>query len=255
MRREVFEVSRLVYSATTNSWHCPSQCVWADGRMPISDLTAISLQYPDLEEFFKTMLSVQSPDLSMHVRALAELSRHPLVGLEYSARIKEAIFLISSLNPTENDLQPLSSSNIFRVCLANGNYQYTNKAADFAINDRRQYEQVFENRIAILDFSLEEARAADFFFKSLKINNKYLSASVSESTMVANGNHHAILTQFFQDRAFAFCRWVLSNRDNIEDITKLLPDTQCIIVVLWLPQVTMVSCEGCKQHPCLQVAA
>lgn len=83
-------------------------------------------------------------------------------------------------------MQPLSASNIVRVRLANGVYQYTNKAGDFAINDRRQDEQVFQNKVAILDFTLEEAIAANSFFKSLGITKKYLSASVSESTMVAN---------------------------------------------------------------------
>lgn len=149
------------------------------------------------------MLSVQSPDLSMHVRALVGLGRRPP---EDPTRVKEAVFLISSLNPTEADLQALSASNIFHVRLANGHFQWTNKAADFSINDRRHHAQAFRNKVAVLDFTLEEARVADAFFRALGMANKYFSASVSESTRVADGNRHSRLTQSFQSRAFAICR-------------------------------------------------
>jgi hypothetical protein len=139
----------------------------------------------------------------MHVRALAELGRRPAGD---PTRFKESILLISSLNPTEADLAPLSASNIFHVRLANGNFQWTNRAADFSINDRPQYAQAFGSQVAILNFTLEEARASNAFFKALGMANKYLSLSVSESTQVTAGNRHSVLTQLLQSRAFAICR-------------------------------------------------
>ena len=156
-----------MYSPDHNSWHAPSECVWADGRIPIPDRTAISLSYPSMESFFKSILNVQSPDLSMHVRALVELSRRPS---EEATRIKDAIMLISSLNPTHADLESLSACNIFHVRLANGTRQWTNKSADFAINDRAQYAHAFRDKIAMLDFTLEEVREADLFLEALGLH-------------------------------------------------------------------------------------
>lgn len=62
------------------------------------------------------MLLIQAPDLSMHVCSLLELGRHPP---EDAGSVKEAILLISSLRPSEADLEPLAASNIFHVRLAN----------------------------------------------------------------------------------------------------------------------------------------
>jgi hypothetical protein len=200
-KREAFELNALVYCSS--KWYRPSACVWADGRIPIPDRTGISLQYPTLEQFFKTMLRVKAPDMSMHVQALAKLGQSETRD---PARIKEAILLISSLIPTEADLHPLSASNIFHVRLANGNFQWTNRAGDFSINDRPYFAQGFRSRIALLDFTLEEVRSSDPFFRALGMANKYLSTSVSESTQVTGGNRHPGLTQSLQSRAFAICR-------------------------------------------------
>jgi hypothetical protein len=101
---------------------------------------------------------------------------------------------------------PLAGSNIFHVRLANGQFQWTNKAADFSINDRRQYAQAFQSRISLLEFTLEEARAADALFRALEMTGKYLSASVIESTRVTDGNYNASLTEMIQSRAFALIR-------------------------------------------------
>jgi hypothetical protein len=164
---------------------------------------AISLQYSSLERFFKAMLGVESPDMSMHVQALLELGRPTRRD---AARIKEAILLISSLEPTEADLIPLSSSNIFHVRGTNGGLQWTNRTADFAINDRPLHAQAFGSHSAFLDFTLEEVRSSQSFFNALGMADKHLSVSVIERTEVAGGTPDPALSQLFQSRAFAICR-------------------------------------------------
>jgi hypothetical protein len=171
--------------------------------MPIPGLKAISLEYPSLEKFFKDMLLVQSPDLSMHVSSLVELGRHPP---EDARSVQEAILLVSSLNPTEADLETLSACNIFHVRLASGKLQWTNKAASFSINDRNHYAHAFGSKVAMLNYTLEEVRAAATFFNAFGMANKYLSRSVTESTEVADSDLDSILTQNFRSRAFAITR-------------------------------------------------
>jgi hypothetical protein len=161
------------------------------------------LDYPNLESFFKNMLLVQAPDLSMHVSSLLELGRRPP---EDAHLVKITIQLVSSLGPTEVDLEPLSGSNIFHVRLANGNLQWTNKAASFFINDRNLYAEAFRTKVAMLDFTLEEVRAAEAFFRVFGMANKNLSTSVKASTEVNDGNPNFVLTQNFRSRAFAICR-------------------------------------------------
>lgn len=213
VNRAAFADSCLIYAPGESGWFLASECVWANSGIHFADRASIADEYAELEDFFKDMLGVKPPDISMHVEALTVLGTPPSGGLfggagfsRSHARIKESIILISSLNPTSLDLERLSAIDIFRVRLADGTFLWTRQGFDFAINDRGHYAEAFKDLAAILDFTLEEVRAADRFFHALGMGKQYLSALVVESTNVANGAVHAGLTRSLQSRSFALCR-------------------------------------------------
>jgi hypothetical protein len=154
------------------------------------------------------MLRVPSPDLRMHILALRELNSR---GQASPAEVKEAIKRISAMNPTESDVSDLSMANIFSVRLAAGHLQWTNSLGDFAITDRKEYEEAFRSRISILDFTREEVRTCESFFVALGLQRKFLSQLVTEETCATGGYADNELTQKLKKKAFAIYLYSLSD--------------------------------------------
>jgi hypothetical protein len=207
--RSSFEKTELVCVPTKGTWHAISTCLWADDKVKFPQMASIKSSYTGLEDFFCRILGVPKPNLGMHVQALKQLSLiRPLDGLQ----LKQSMLLISSMDPSPEDVNDLKNANIFEVKPAKGPKTYTNSAADFAIIDRSEYGTAFKGKINLLNFKIGEARACRSLLFALGLKGRHLSETVEETTSVKGGVIDKILTHQSRSKAYALLRYVSSFR-------------------------------------------
>jgi hypothetical protein len=141
----------------------------------------------------------------MHVQNLKNIAENQL-HQPSASDVKEMIMIISSMNPTTEDLADLQTSNIFSIRHVNGQTTFTNKSADFAIVDRLEYGEVFAGRIRVLDFSVEEVHRCRSLLLALDLKRQYLSELVEETTMVHHGTVDLEMSYSFRLKAHALFR-------------------------------------------------
>ncbi|KAH8586657.1 hypothetical protein B0O99DRAFT_585566 [Bisporella sp. PMI_857] len=202
--RNIMEELELVYLPSENSWHPLSSCIWAGDHIRIPGKVAIKSHYSTLEDFFCRVLDVPKPSLEMHVQALKQLAR--TLPTPSASAIKQSIMLISSMDPTENDVKDLRRSRIFSVRTTSGQISFADSAADFAIVDRSEYGIAFAGKINLLDYSIAEVRACGSLLLALGLKRLHLSILVEETTKVQDGVISTNLTRNFRLKAYALFR-------------------------------------------------
>ncbi len=193
-----------MYQPSQNTWHPPSSCIWADDQVQIPEKAPIKTPYRSLIRFFCDLLDVPKPDIEMHIQGLIKLaeSRRPLL----ESKIKQMIMLISSIDPSADDVAELQGANIFLVATTNGQKTFTNCSGGFAIVDRIEYGSAFAGKISMLDYSIEEVNDCKSVFYSLGMRKKYLSELVDETTSVDDGAIDTEMTYTFRMKAYALVR-------------------------------------------------
>ena len=116
------------------------------------------------------------------------------------------INVISSLNPTADDVAELLGANVFFVKTQAGQQTWTNSAASFAIIDGSEYGAAFMGKINMLDYTMEEVNACKPLFHLLGMKKKFLSELVAEKISVDGGEISTKLTESFRIKAYAFVR-------------------------------------------------
>jgi hypothetical protein len=141
----------------------------------------------------------------MHIHALSEKA---LFSPEKHS-IQQEMRNICALNPKPGDLwAKLSSSKCFQVRKPSGEVEWLSCSGAFAVVDRTDYGTIFRDKIATLDFSLEEVHSIKAFLQGLKLEPKYLSNAVKEETRVEGGVFNAELTNDLRRKAYAIARYV-----------------------------------------------
>ena len=98
--------------------------------------------------------------------------------------------------------------NVFQVRKLFGEVEWLSCSGAFAVVDRIDYGNLFRDKIATLDFSLEDVHSLKVFLQGLKLEQKYLSNAVSEETRVEGGVFNAELTDDLRRKAYAIARYV-----------------------------------------------
>lgn len=172
----------MIYIPSTSSWVSPSECLW-DSPVPIDGKSLILQSYPEeLKSFFLERLQISPASLSTLVEELFALAtRQPSVH-----RIKQLIWAINGKRPMQNDLNILSTCSFLpvRVPQPGSAHRIEFRACldDFAIIDRIKLAEIFESRVEMLDFSLEEILQLEPFLGSLCLGSKYMSLLCREET-------------------------------------------------------------------------
>ena len=177
--------------------------MWAANRVQIAGKASVQQVFASLEDFFMKGLSVQKPDLQMHIQALKDLSksRAPL------ARIKDAMDHISQLKPAENSLKSkLQNANIFPVKQRNNETSMTSLSVDFSIVDKPRYRGIFDGRVHLLDFSEDDFWRMQHFLIACGLQKRFMSVCVEEQTAVEDAIASPTLTKQMQTAAYAFLR-------------------------------------------------
>ena len=82
-----------------------------------------------------------------------------------------------------------------------------NKSLDlFAIIDRSEYASAFKGKVPILDFDIEEVRELRQTILALRLEDRYMSQLVVESSTVKDSSKEETLSNSVQKRAYALFR-------------------------------------------------
>lgn len=126
--------------------------------------------------------------------------------------LKDAILSFSSLlqtEPTLLDPQPILDVDNFPVRYCNGEVALRSAKVDFAIPDRDPLRNVFQDKITMLDFNLEDVRRLKPFFEWTKLEGRYLSNCVIEGTSVSKIGRPILMEQRdLKRKAYYILRYV-----------------------------------------------
>ncbi|KAF2188895.1 hypothetical protein K469DRAFT_748131 [Zopfia rhizophila CBS 207.26] len=193
----------LVYNPNSQSWHNPSACVWAEDRIRLPGKVSLATIYTSQESFFCKVLAIPKPNLRMHIISLKQKA------LENPDRqqIFQEMLNICALKPTAEALKGLSGCNCLPVTLTSRQKKWVDHSSDFAIVDRREYAEIFDGKISMLDFSLEEVHSLRPFLLGLGLKDRYMSNAIREETAVCNGLLSQDLTNDLRRKAYAIFRY------------------------------------------------
>ena len=141
----------------------------------------------------------------MHVQTLRELGGSKDKRDQWLAQVKDAMMLISLMDPKPGDVTSLRAANIFPVKNRRGEILPTKSEVEFAIVDRPEFEGLFPN-IVVLNFTLQEVHTYKKFLSAIGLDKRRISNSVEEGTNVDGGVLDDELTQILRSRAYALFR-------------------------------------------------
>ncbi|CRG88031.1 Cadherin-89D [Talaromyces islandicus] len=207
---KAFEERNLIYIPSEQVWVPPTSCVWT-GSAKVGRRYGISTLYGELQSFLVERLCVQMPTVATYVEQLL------LVAAEVPPRmseIKKAISAINDLNPTRASLEMMKQIKYLPVRTVQGTIELKRPSEEFFIGDRREYTSVFQGKVDILDFSLEEVHDIHPFLEALELGDRYMSVAVQETTRVQepSDNESRTLSQNFRAKSKAFFRCALHYR-------------------------------------------
>ncbi|KAG6355673.1 hypothetical protein INS49_003636 [Diaporthe citri] len=216
--RGQFEDHALIYVVSNEgpSWRKTSQCVWSTAAQ-LRDMVSLNNDYEELHDFFVDALGVRPVTLNMAIKELKQAGSRRSVAVE---EVKATILTVNSLlcsepNPDqkqraelEKQREELAKSKIFPVRHPGGVVQCVAEDTEFFVVDLEPRRSPFENRVKLLDFSLEEAVRLRHFFKWARIEDRYISLRVRQFTSVeeAGAQQMTQLDRQFRYRAHALLR-------------------------------------------------
>jgi len=197
-----FKDGNLVYDSRRKTWQSSRDCIWAKESIQIPGKFSVQDQYGNLEHFFISSLEVEAPSLALHVEGLKKTASPSPAFDDIRQRIRN----ICQFNPAEADLVSLLSCKCLPVTRADGSWCWMSPEDDFAINDRREYQELFRGMINILRFSLEDVHDFRPFLMGIGLGYQYLSKLVVLNTSAEGDEKDELLTADLRRKAYAICR-------------------------------------------------
>jgi hypothetical protein len=156
-----------------------------------------------IRDFFVDILEIESPQLEMHIDAL---KLETGTGNPARARVLELIECICGYDPSPRELSELEDCKCFPINVPGQALECMACSDTFVVGDRRQYLEMFRDKIPWLDFSLEEIHSYEKFFSGLGIQKKFLSVILQSETDASETSIHDGLTMDVRRKAYAICR-------------------------------------------------
>ncbi|KAF9774642.1 hypothetical protein IL306_007330, partial [Fusarium sp. DS 682] len=190
--RTEFEQCPLIFARQLDEpgWYKTSDCLWSSTTR-IRGKVTLDESYEELKDFFVGKLGVKSLTLQMVYNELKESPRSSVED------IKVAILSLNDFLQSEEghwDPEPIRQAKVFPVKYPNGSISLSSVGVEFAIADRDNLRSKFEDKIALLDFDLEDVHRLKSYFAWLKIETRYLSRCVKEDTAISGESGSPILS-------------------------------------------------------------
>ncbi|CCT72545.1 uncharacterized protein FFUJ_12423 [Fusarium fujikuroi IMI 58289] len=190
--RASFEESPLIILKQQDGpdWHKTSDCLWSS-TTPIRGKVTLEATYEDLKTLFVGKLGVKPLTVQM---VYDELRQSPDSSIE---GIKVALFSFNNFLQIKDgnwDPEPIKTAKIFPILYPDGTTALRFMDVDFAIADRDILRSKFFDKIALLDFKLEDVHRLRPLFTWLKIQQRYLSRPIKFA--VAESQPHSGVRAF-----------------------------------------------------------
>lgn len=191
--KTAFEASPLIYCETRHGesgWYKTSDCLWSSETV-IRGKAILDECWEAYENFFVGKLGVKLLTLQMVYDELRQSSGNN------TEETKVAILSLNGLLQTETtrlDPEPIRQAKVFPVRYPTGTVVLSSVSVDFAIGDRDKLKTMFRDKVALLDFEMEEVRRLRPLIEWLKLQDRYLSNSVEESTFILSDSERPIST-------------------------------------------------------------
>ncbi|KIW28150.1 uncharacterized protein PV07_07832 [Cladophialophora immunda] len=207
--RTFCEKEELVF--TERGWRAPSQCVW-ESKYRLPGLPGLQHDYPELKCFFVDLLGVPTVNISILLHGLIDLvqAQEPSYSDVKSMLLALGPMFNAEAAPERSftmGLATLRKYSFLPVRLKDKAPVLQKMATRFFIADHERYGQAFEKKVELLDFTLEEFRLLKSFFRKLNLENRYLSACVTEASEVPKpsvASKDFARMQDFKKRAYFF---------------------------------------------------
>ncbi|RBR16331.1 hypothetical protein FVER53590_05926 [Fusarium verticillioides] len=191
--KAAFEASPLIYCETRHGesgWYKTSDCLWSSETV-IRGKAILDECWEAYENFFVGKLGVRLLTLQMVYDELRQSS-----GTN-TEETKVAVLSLNGLLQTETtrlDPEPIRQAKVFPVRYPTGTVVLSSVSVDFAIGDRDKLKTMFRDKIALLDFEMDEVRRLRPLIEWLGLQYRYLSNSVEESTFISSDSERPIST-------------------------------------------------------------
>ncbi|KAF5624990.1 ATPase-like ATP-binding domain protein [Fusarium sp. NRRL 52700] len=191
--KAAFEASPLIYCETRHGesgWYKTSDCLWSSETV-IRGKAILDECWEAYENFFVGKLGVKLLTLQMVYDELRQSSG------KNTEETKVAVLSLNGLLQTETtrlDPEPIRQAKVFPVRYPNGTVVLSSVSVDFAIGDRDKLKMIFRDKVALLDFEMDEVRRLRPLIEWLRLQDRYLSNSVEESTFICSDSERPIST-------------------------------------------------------------
>lgn len=190
--RAQFESLRLVYyeSGGDKRWYRPSECLWSTVT-DIKGMVALNDAYEDLADFFTELVGVRTLTLQMVHDKLVEEGN----SQSSPEQVKQTITLLNSYMQNDSNLPnraQVLKARVFPVRHPNGAVELCSSAVGFGISDRKHLSDWFSSRAKLLDFDVNEVARLEPFLQWTGLDERYLSSSVKEISMVRGDSHRSL---------------------------------------------------------------
>ncbi|KAM0355123.1 hypothetical protein ACHAPU_000983 [Fusarium lateritium] len=204
--RNRFQELPLIFAKNQSSvgWFRISDCVWSTA-VKIRSKPNLAESYGKLKDLFVDKLGVESSLLQI---TYDELKQSPQCSVK---EIKEMIELFNNDLTTAAsplDPEPFRKAKIFPVRYFDGTVTLESLDADFIIQDEFRCSHKFQGRLNLLDIGFKEARQWKPLFGWLRIQDRYSSRRIQESTSITNdvGSPISSTTRYFKRRYYHILR-------------------------------------------------
>lgn len=138
-----------------------------------------------LEDFFVTALGVSRVTIDMIYDELytADRANVTLEHVKSSLGILCTLLETEKLKPTQTPAKLLERP-ILPVRYASGDVRLVSAEVEFAIVDRRPLENLFRDRVRLLDFTLVEIVRLEPLLSWMNLGDRYLSKAVRHNSVV-----------------------------------------------------------------------
>lgn len=193
----------MIFEPIRKEWYKPSSCLWTDDTRILGKVALLG-HYADLQAFFVQRLGVDEPDIDTYITELQSLAtddRNPSID-----KVKGLIRQINSFGPSVGALDKLTSSSVFPVQSPDATISLRSTLDLFVIADHPKYASAFKGKMSILDFDMEEVRELKLTIQALRLEDRYMSRLVVESSTVKESSKDDRSSRSIQKRAYALFR-------------------------------------------------
>ncbi|KAJ6438742.1 hypothetical protein O9K51_08143 [Purpureocillium lavendulum] len=186
--RDAFVSEALIFVQDKHGdyiWVKPSECLWSTATEIRNKITLNNCYDDVLEDFFVKALGVSRITIDMVYDELytADRANVTLEHVKSSLGILCTLLETEKLKPTQTPAKLLERA-ILPVRYPGGDVRLVSADVEFAIVDRRPLENLFRDRVRLLDFTLIEIVRLEPLLSWMNLGDRYLSKAVRHNSVV-----------------------------------------------------------------------